>query len=171
MPRLYGDYKYQRILYYHRQGHKPPAIAKLLQEESLKCTRMGIYKFIKKYEKFGTFSVVPGAGRPTLITSEIKQLVDQRMEEDNETTATQLCEILVEKGHKMSLKTIIHGSKYCQLVHVRNEEKRLLWAKKCEEDKETFDNVIFTDETSVQLETHRRFKFRRIGSCVTLKAR
>ena len=29
---------------------------------------------------------------------EIKQLVDQRMEEDNETTATQLCEIiLIEK--------------------------------------------------------------------------
>ena len=68
---------------------------------------MGIYKFINKYETFGTFSIVPGASRPTLITSEIKQLVDQTMEEDNETTATQLCEILIEKEHKMSLKTLI----------------------------------------------------------------
>ena len=111
---------------------------------------MGIYKFIDKYEKFGTFSVVPRDSKPTLITSEIKQLVDQRMEEDIETTATQLCEILKEKGYKMSLKTIIrcrdqlgwtfHGSKYCQLVQVRNEKKRLSWAKKCEKDKQTFDN-------------------------------
>ena len=68
---------------------------------------MGIYKFINKYETFGTFSIVPGASRPTLITSEIKQLVDQTMEEDNETTATQLCEILIEKEHKMSLKKLI----------------------------------------------------------------
>ena len=83
------------------------------------------------------------------------------MEEDNETTATQLCEILIEKGHKMSLKTIIrcrdqlgwtfHGSKYCQLVHVhvRNEEKPLSWAMKCEEDKEP--------STTLYLQTKHRY--------------
>ena len=84
------------------------------------------------------------------------------MEEDNETTATQLHKMLEEKGYNLSLKTIItccsqlgwtyYSSKYCQLVHTctRNEEKRLMWAKQCQNNK-SFNTVIFTDETSVQL--------------------
>ena len=64
MPRVYGDYKSQRILFYLNQGYKAPTIAKLLREEGLKATRIGIHKFIKKFEKYGSFSVRPGAGRP-----------------------------------------------------------------------------------------------------------
>ena len=74
-----------------------------------------------------------------------KKLVDSRMEEDNETTATQLHKMLSDKGYNLSLETIIrcrsqlgwtyHGSKYCQLVHTctRNVKKRLIWAKQCQE--------------------------------------
>ena len=38
---------------------------------------------------------------------EIKKFVDSRMDEDNETTATQLHKMLAEKGYKLLLKTII----------------------------------------------------------------
>ena len=34
-----------------------------------------------------------------------------------------------------------------------NKEKRLLWCKKMTNDHEPFDDVIFTDESSVMLET------------------
>ena len=57
MPRVYGDYKSQRILFYLNKEYKAPTIAKLLQEEGLNATRIGIHKFIRKFEKFGRFSV------------------------------------------------------------------------------------------------------------------
>ncbi len=44
-----------------------------------------------------------------------------------------------------------------------NKEKRLDFCKKCLDDRETvvetFDNVIFTDESSVQLESYRKVQY------------
>ena len=34
-----------------------------------------------------------------------------------------------------------------------------------------FDNVIYTDETTVQLESHRRYSYRKKRECATLKPR
>ena len=42
--------------------------------------------------------------------------------------------------------------------------KRLDWAKQfLHEAEHGFDNVIWTDECTIQLQTHRRFCFRKIG--------
>lgn len=181
MPALYSSYKYQRILYYSGKGFKPYTIARVLREENLRASRNGIAKFFKKHKRTGTTRVLPGLGRPSVITSEMKQLVDQQMERDDETTATQLHRMLVEAGHRVSLRTVLRcrrqlgwtfrGSKYCQLVREVNKVKRLEWAKKCLEKKDDFANVIWTDESSIQLETHRRFSFRRQGCQPRLKPR
>ena len=56
---------------------------------------------------------------------------------------------------------IYHGSAYCQLIRSVNKEKRVEWVRNHLDD--TFDDVIWTDETSVQLETHRRFCYRKEG--------
>ena len=47
------------------------------------------------------------------------------------------------------------GTAYCQTIRERNRVKRLEWAK--QNLGATFENVIWTDETSVQMESHRRF--------------
>ena len=44
--------------------------------------------------------------------------------------------------------------KYCQVVQVANREKRLTWCQEMIESKDTFDNVIWSDECSVQLDHH-----------------
>lgn len=43
--------------------------------------------------------------------------------------------------------------KYCQLIR---DAKRLAWCQKMMEEGEEFNDVIFTDESSVMLETHRK---------------
>ena len=53
------------------------------------------------------------------------------------------------------------GSAYCQLIRDVNKEKRLAW--ECEHLGEAFDDVIFTDECSVRMETHHRFCCRKQG--------
>ena len=48
---------------------------------------------------------------------------------------------------------------YCQLIQDANKEKRLSWAlrHKDEAAEGGFEDVVWTDECSVQLETHRWF--------------
>ena len=88
------------------------------------------------------------------------------MQADDETTAFQLCTLLNNRGFTLSLSTVLRcrtelgwtfrGSAYCQLIRNENKEKRLEWATYLHETGSGFENVIWTDETTIQLETHRR---------------
>ena len=167
---VYSTYKLQRILQLHDSGLRPPTIAKVLQEEGMQCSRVGVYKFIKRY-KSGSILRRPGSGQPSRITAEVKAIVDQRMAEDDETTAVQLHSLLISKGYILSLHTVLRcrpqlgwtfrGSAYCQIVRDANKVKHLNYAQANRDY--NFNDVIFTDECSVQLETHRRFSCHRRG--------
>jgi transposase len=154
---VYSTYKLQRILYFYFQGFKAPTISKLLREEKLKASRVGIAKFLKKYEETGSIGRRPGSGRPTKVTAEIKVVVEEQMRKDDETTATQLHALLTIRGYSISLRTILRcrsplgwtyrGSAYCQLVRDKNKQKRLAWAEQFGTYKdEDFEEVIWTDE-------------------------
>ena len=94
---VYSSYKRQRIVYLHQQGLKPPSICKVLRTEGLKISARGTYKFLKKYADTGSIGRRPGSGRPSKITPVVKAIVDQQMEEDDETTAVQIHALLVKK--------------------------------------------------------------------------
>ena len=91
--------------------------------------------------------------------------------QDDETTAKELVTSLRGAGVSISASTalkgrhllgwISRGTAYCQLVHTQNQEKRFLWAQ--EYLGANFNDVIWTDETSVQMETHQRFCCRKNG--------
>ena len=79
--------------------------------------------------------------------------------------------ILTRRGISLSLSTILRcrpqlgwtfcGSAYCQVIHEANKAKRLEWARKNLDN--DFGDVVFTDECSIQTETHRRFSSRKRG--------
>ena len=81
----------------------------------------------------------PGSGRPTKITPEVLQIVEDQMQSDGETNAVQLQSLLVARGHLLCLNTTLHsqnilgwtfcGSAYCQIIRDANKEKRQLWAR------------------------------------------
>ena len=179
MQMVYTEYKKQRIVHYYFHGLRPPAIAKRLSEEGLKASHQGIAKFIDCYKQTGTTARKPGSGRPTKITMEIKAIVEEQMQRDDETSAVQLHALLQSKGYSLSLPTILRcrsalgwtfrGSAYCQLIREANKTKRLQWA--IEHQHDDFGNVIWTDEATVQLETHRRFCCRKVGKRPKLKPR
>ena len=134
-------------------------------------SRVGIHKFLEHFEETGTLLRKPGSGRPSKITRLVKMVVEEQMRRDDETTAIQLHSLLVSKGYELSLKTILRcrsslgwtfrGSAYCQLIREENKLKRFAWAQSYQHD--AFENVIFTDECTVQLETHRQFCCRKRG--------
>jgi hypothetical protein len=105
----------------------------------------------------------------------VEATIEAQMEDDDETTASQLQTMLTHRGCSLSLATIkrsrsrmgwtFRGSAYCQLIREGNKEKRLVWAQENMAAALTdgFTDVIWTDETSVQLESHRRHSFRKTG--------
>ena len=61
------------------------------------------------------------------------------------------------------------GPKYCQCVREPNRVARLAFAERCLEAEETFDDVVFTDESSIWLERHNKVCFRKKGMPAKLK--
>ena len=132
-------------------------MAKLLREEGMRYSRVGIAKFLRKFEETGNFNRRAGSGRPSKVTHEIEQIVEDQMQHDDETTAVQLYRLLRDRGYSICLCTVLccrtslgwtfRGSAYCQHIRERNRVKRLAWAQ--EHLGETFDDVIWTDECSV----------------------
>ena len=185
---VYDEYTKLRILRWYQQGIRPPTIEKRLADEGIKATREGVAKFIKRFRRTGTlidliFWLVrifiaqgtiarqAGSGRRTVITDEIRRIVEEQMRRDDETTASQLHVLLTGMGYTLNLRTILRcrtslgwtfrGSAYCQLIRDVNKQKRLDFARGHRSD--NFANVVFTDECSVQLESHRRRCCRKQG--------
>ena len=87
------------------------------------------------------------------------------MEADDETTLKELQQMLSANQVSLGRTTILkarselgwthRGSAYCQMIRDANKVKRLQWAKETLGD--DFSDCIFSDETTVQLENHRRF--------------
>ena len=119
----------------------------------------------------GTLARRPGSGRKNVITDEVQQIVEEQMRHDNETTASQLHVHLTSLGYTLKLRTILccrmslgwtfRGSAYCQLIRDVNKQKRLNLAR--DHRSNSFADVIFTDECSVQLESNRQRYCRKQG--------
>ena len=176
---VYTSYVKLRILHHHFQGHRPYTIARVLEEEGVKVSRFGVHKFVQHYNETGSIERKEGSGRLSVVTTTVKELVNQQMEKDDETTAHQLHHMLMENGIQISFRTILRcrtalgwtfrGSAYCQLIREANKVKRLEWSQRYKDD--DFEDVIWTDESTIQLENHRRFCCRKIGQAPKPKPR
>ena len=128
---VYSTCKQQRIIYFYSLGYKSTSIVELLREESLNVKVSAVCRLIKKYKEMRTIARRMGSGRPTKITPEVLRIVEEQMKKDDETTAVQLQKILVDKGHALSLKTILtsrlklgwtfRGSAHCQVIRDANK--------------------------------------------------
>ena len=113
--------------------------------------------------------------REDLRRSEIKAIVEEQMRLDDETMAFQLYRLLTEKGYNLTRRTVLRcrtelgwmfrASSYCQLIREANKEKRLDWARRNRND--TFEDVVWSDESTIQLETHQQFCGRKENFHVT----
>ena len=169
----------QRIvqLYYERKvscGN----IARVLAAEGYRVPKQTVWATTKKYKDHGTLSRLPGSGRRFKLTPEVLAMIEERMRTDDKTTATQLVKMVNAAGYNVSKSTIIrarrilgwtfHGSRYCQMIRTQNKEKRRQWAH--ENLHNRFENIVWTDESMIQLENHRMFSYRKVGEAPRPKA-
>ena len=108
------------------------------------------------------------------MTSQMLALVEEHMRRDDETTAQQLLTLLHRHGYNVLPSTVLRsrsslgwtfrGSAYCQMIREANKAKRLDFARRYLHEAESgFTYVVYTDETSIQLETHCHFCCRKRG--------
>ena len=126
-----------------------------------------------------TIARKPSSGRPSKINNFVIQIVEQQIRSNDETSAMQLHELLLQHGIGISLRSVLQGRKalswtfqgsaYCQLIREPNKQTRFDWAQQHLHN--SFDNVIWTDEASIQLEIHRKRCYRMRGELPKPKPR
>ena len=83
-------------------------ICLLLQKEHLHTSRVGVAKFIAKYNETDSLILRPGSEHPSKITPEMKALIEVKMRVDDEATAYQLHALLVLNQFRISVRTNLH---------------------------------------------------------------
>jgi len=167
-----SEYMKLRILGLYWKGYKISTIKDvLLLEDEIMVSKQSIRLFLKRYSERGTIGRKPGSGMTLKLSPAILQIIEQAMRDDDETTATQLQVKLAAYNVHVSLSTILRnrrqlgwiyrGSAYCQLIRTVNKQKRLEWAEANLHD--NFDDVIWSDESSIQLDCHKRYCCRKEG--------
>jgi transposase len=161
------------------EGYTCSEVVTTLKQEGIHTCRQTVWRLGGHIKVHGTITPLPKSGRPTKLTDLALQKIDGAMIEDDETTAKELVTSLQEAGVSMSLPTALKGRRllgwthrgtaYCQLIRAENRQKRLRWAQ--EHLGADFHDIIWTNETSVQMETHRRFCCREKGQKPRYKPR
>ncbi len=157
-------YAKQRIVCLKEKGLSKCEVVAALRRERVSISRvLTLQRFYTRYGETGSIDRRKGSGRPTLLNPAILQMIEDLMQGDDETTAIQICSYLAGQGHELSLTTIwqgrcklgwtSRGSACCQLIRQANKEKQFQWARSHLDD--DFKDVLWTDETSVQLECHK----------------
>ena len=151
-----------------------------LKKEGITPCRQTLWRLRQHIETHGTIHPLPKSGRPTLLTPTILRSIENQMQRDDETTGLELVSVLQrEEGVRVSIRTArrgrlslgwtTRGTAYCQLIRIGNKAKRLEWAR--ENLRASFEDVIWSDETTVQLESHRRFSCKKKGQRPRYKPR
>ncbi len=181
MGRMTIDTRY-RVVILHARGFQVGAIQKRLQEEGIRVSKTSLCKLIKKYRLKGTVKDLRWWKPPTIFKEEHYRFIDEQMAENTELTSRQLQRKIEEFPNvQASLSTVMRArrylgwvckkTRYCALIREENKQKRLDWCRERQADGETFRDVIWTDECSVQLESNRKLSYHKKGEPAPLKGR
>ena len=158
MPRL-SMYSRERIKVLLHDGASIAEIVDALKKEDIITCRQTVWRLQRHLDAHGSITPLPKSGRPTKLTGRVLQSIENSMQGD---AGKELASTVKRGGVSVSTTTALKGRRllgwtrrgtaYCQLIRAPNRTKRLEWAR--QNLGGTFEDVIWTDETSVQMETH-----------------
>ena len=151
-------------------------IVNRLAEEGVKVSRTAIYNLVSKFQKTNSIADIKRRPRLRRLSEEHYRFVDEVMAQNTDLTSRQLHTAFkaVYPSTEASLSTIKRArrdlgwtakrTRYCQLISEVNKEKRMEWCldRVISGDLDLSD-VIWTDECSVQLESHRKVTYHKLG--------
>ena len=138
------------------------------------CQQKSLCLLICKYRQTGSVADYRTTKPPRKLQENHFRFIDSAIVHNDELSITKLHNMLtVEfpeltvsqstvKRAQRELGWVAKKTRYCALISDTNKEKRLEWCKQQQKSGDLdFDNVLWTDECTVQLESHRRITFRK----------
>ena len=169
-----------RVIELWRRNYRLKNIQGHLNAEGIEISKKSLCLLISKYKNTGTVADARTRTRPRKLQEEHYRFIDDAMADNDQLTSRQLYRMLEEaypcidisistlKRARRELGWVGKRTRYCALISENNKEKRVTW---CQQQLRTsdldFENVVWTDECTVQLESHRRWTFHRIGEPAT----
>jgi len=174
----------KRVIVLWQSGIPLSQIHERLTEEEIDVSLRSLQRLCEKFQQFHTIRDLPKATRPRKLTERMMQAIEESLRGDDELTVRKMKAKLADSFEDfpdVSLSTIKRRRKelgwvctrphYCQLIRAANKEKRKEWCQVQLDKNEKFENVIFTDECTVQLDHHGRLCFRKEKEQRLLKQR
>lgn len=170
--RIPSDVRNVAVRFSNHLGLKPHELSRKVKNDTgLSYKRRAYRALLRKYKVHRTTKDLPRSGRPTKLSVGHFNFIDKAMLENDELTERDLAKKLKDEfGITFSQKGIgrirrklgwkLTGTKYCQLISNKNQECRLKWCldmMKSIRNGDKLENVIFTDESSFQLNSYRNF--------------
>lgn len=162
----------KKVIQLKEKGHTYKEIQHCLLK-GVKVTIKMLYLLVAKYRQMRSVADKPRVPRKKLLNEHHYHFIDEQLVVNDELMTRALRQLLQARFSDLgavSLRTVgrarqqlgwvVTSPKYCQMIRDANKEKRLDWCRKMIEDKEQFDDVIFSDESYIQLETHRKRCYR-----------
>jgi transposase len=159
-----------------RANFKMKDIIERLAEEGVKVSRTAVHNLLTKFKKTESVGDIKRRARSRRLSAEHYRHIDELMAENTDLTSRQLFSALKEAYPtvEMSLSTVKRArrylgwtakrTRYCQLISDVNKEKRMEWClDRVISDDLDLEDVIWTDECSVQLESHRKITYHKQG--------
>lgn len=177
MGRMSADTR-ARVVIMWRAQFPVARIQARLREEGVLVSRKSIYLLVRKYQNLGSIADMPKPPRKKLLESEHFRFIDESMESNPELTSRHKENFSVPvslstvKRARQALGWGSKRSRYCALISEVNKEKRMTWCMdRVAEDDLDFTDVVWTDECSIQVESHRKIVYQKEGHPVRLAAR
>ena len=176
-------YLKQRIVQLYDSGvNQTQIVNRLRYEENVKVTRLTVHKTIKA-NKNKDLAVAPKKrGKEPILNSNHLDYISMCLKENGELSASELCQKLktvfditvsttTVKVARQKLGWVSSTQAYCQTVRAANRPKRLEYAIRCITTREKFHDVIFTDESTIKIQTTTGKCFYLKGHKKTLKGK
>ena len=181
MPRMSLNTR-SRVIAMWQANFSLNKIQSRLEEESIVVSKTSICILIRKYKLTGSVADFRPIPPPRKLKEEHYRFIDDCMAADQELSITKLYRFFREKYPEVSVSEstvkrarrelgwVAKKTRYCALISDKNKAARLEWCKKQIESKDLeFENVVWSDECTVQLESHRLVTFRKEGQPVTYR--
>ena len=180
MPTRLSTYNRRRIVTLQQQGKTTSQIVARLREgvtTTVKTVRKWLHRWNSNLGLEDNFRT----GRNSKITMGIASFIEEQLVRDDEISSRELTYLISKRfGIKISSSTLrtfmrtklqwtVVKTRHGPMISEANKEKRTLFARECLDKGDTFDDVIWTDESTVQLTRYARNMRVKVGKERILK--
>lgn len=166
----------QQMVALRKSGRSNSAIGRIMNADGHQISRHSVRYWLKAYDRGDMDNDQDTTSRPTFrkVSVSDAEFIADCFRKDPSTSSRQVFNELKADGAQFSLSTTkraieaagFTSSKpvYGQLVREVNQVKRVEFCQMLMDSNETFDDIIFSDESTIQLHQNKTVIYRRKGS-------